>query len=81
VETIVVFRKFKDNGNIIALFPYETWNGKDCTSYMHVGQHGAADYTHCLNLTKLAKEKEYISLKRELEKLGYNLKIRKRVKR
>ena len=43
--TRVVFRRFKE-GEIIALFPYMPWNahGNAVTSYMHTGQHAAADY-------------------------------------
>lgn len=41
----VVFRRFKEGG-VIALFPYIPWNESEntITSYMHAGQHGAADY-------------------------------------
>ena len=78
--TEVVFRKFKD-GEVIALFPYnvETYNG-DIVSFMHVGQHGCADYNHVVNKTKLIiNPEEYKELKNELENIGYNLKvIRKR---
>ena len=78
--TEVVFRKFKD-GNVIALFPYNVENYKgDIASYMHVGQHSAADYIHVLYQTELIiNPEEYKELKNELENIGYNLKvIRKR---
>ena len=43
--TKVVFRRYPD-GQVIALFPDIPWSGRrgEITSYMHVGQHGAADY-------------------------------------
>lgn len=44
--TKVVFRKWK-GGEVIALFPDVPWNRHDSatTSYMHVGQHGAVDFS------------------------------------
>ena len=42
---IVLFRRFPD-GDVIALFPYlpaECLTAWPCQSYMHIGQHGAAD--------------------------------------
>jgi hypothetical protein len=78
-KTKVVFRKFK-NGEIIALFPYEIINRKwNCNSYMHLGQHGEADYHGLITVAKLAKENEYIELKNELESIGYNLDIVEKV--
>ena len=40
----VIFRTFKDNGAVIALFPLEpaTNDGWTVSSYMHIGQHSAA---------------------------------------
>ena len=69
MKTKTIFRKFKDNGDIIALFPeYPTdINGRYCDSYMHIGQHGAADYAYLLRWTVPATPEEYAELKRELE--------------
>jgi len=76
--TEVVFRKWKDNG-IIALFPYEVdYPNGDISSYMHVGQHGAANYYFMIQETVPATEVEYNDLKKELESIGYNLKVIKR---
>ena len=72
--TRVVFRKYKD-GEIIALFPDLTEPGYLCTSYMHFGQHGAADYADTIARTKPATEDEYFDLKEELEEIGYVLKV------
>jgi len=73
--TKVVFRKWR--GEIIALFPYEFTDqiGFFCSSYMHVGQHGSADYTSIINRSKPALPAEYLPLKKELIGLGYNLLI------
>jgi hypothetical protein len=77
--TDVIFRKFKD-GDIIALFPYEIDNYHgDCLSYMHIGQHGGANYWHCLTITKPAMINEYEPLMRELISIGYELRIRQKI--
>jgi len=75
----VVFRRFPD-GDIIALFPYLAAEGLDpwpCQSYMHVGQHGAAD-SRIVYDTRPARPHEYAALKAELEQIGYRLCIRHR---
>jgi hypothetical protein len=79
-KTVVIFRRFKNDSTIIALFPYIKWNSSStyCSSYMHVGQHGEADYVGLLDNTVLAKPSEYKALKKELESIGYNLIVRKR---
>lgn len=68
----VVFRKWK-NGDIIALFPDEPWShsGYMTTSYMHLGQHGAADYAGVIAETSPAQENEYRDLLDELKTIGY----------
>lgn len=83
-QTRVVFRKYKSNGDILALFPDIEENSfyHYCGSYEHTGQHGAADYQGCIELTTPATPDEYSDLKKELELLGYNLKpIKRNVKR
>ena len=78
----VVFRRYPD-GQVIALFPDIPWSGRwgETTSYMHVGQHGAADYSHVVATTKPVTEKEYAGLLDELRQSGYdNIKIVKRAK-
>nr|DAP98324.1 MAG TPA: hypothetical protein [Bacteriophage sp.] len=73
MATKVVFRKWKD-GEIIALFPDKPWSRHDYTtaSYMHLGQHGAADYTGVIAATRPAKEQEYRDLLDELKTIGYS---------
>ena len=75
-STPVIFRKFRDNGEIIAIFP--TLPGTNCPntcmSYMHVGQHGSMDVS-IASIAILVKPSEYIHLKRELQGLGYKLRV------
>jgi len=84
-ETTVIFRRFR-NGNkeLIAFFPYiiEGSNGYDCMSYMHVGQHSAANYSGLVSVTRAANmsdDDEVKDLTAELTGRGYKLKVAKRV--
>lgn len=78
-ETLVIFRKYKDTKQILALFPEIEENRGLCSCYQHIGQHGSADYMHCVhNLTTWAKPEEYADLKSELEQIGYKLKVRRK---
>lgn len=81
--TLVIFRKWKEDGSIIALFPGlndETGyaNRGMCMSYMHIGQHGEADYEHVIRMTVPAEDTEYEDLYEELLGLGYDLKVVKK---
>lgn len=76
-KTKVVFRTYKD-GEVIALFPDIDEGNYYCMSYMHIGQHGAADYSGVIRDTKPASPEQYKDLQRELENIGYSLLIRKR---
>jgi hypothetical protein len=77
--TLTIFRKFHD-GEVVALFPYlpHDANGIYCVSYLHIGQHGAAD-TSITRTTKPATPSEYAPLARELESIGYVPQIRQRI--
>ena len=77
--TRAVFRKYPD-GQIIALFPDIPWSEDgSVTSYMHVGQNGAAYYKQVIDSTTPASEEDYSALLEELETIGYdNLRIVKR---
>lgn len=83
--TRVVFRKWRRNriagDGIIALFPElpATVGGYDCSSYEHVGQHGAADYHLVIQNTRPATVEEAAELSAELTRRGYNLKVIQRV--
>lgn len=77
-----VFRKYPD-GQIIALFPDVPWSERlgEVASYMHIGQHGAADYRHVVATTKPATEKESAGLLNELRQVGYHdIRVIKRAK-
>ena len=73
--TKVVFRKFRD-GQIIALFPELKERGGMVESYMHHGQHAAADPL-IVHDTKPATTDEYRPLAEELAAIGYCLDIRR----
>ena len=79
-KTLVIFRKWRDNGGVIALFPAIPSDllGWFCLSYEQVGQHGGADYHGVIQATKPVGRKDFASLKRELSRIGYRLVIRKR---
>jgi hypothetical protein len=80
-KTAVIFRKWRDTGDIIAVFPHEAgdMNPATCSSYMHVGQHGACRPKQLIPVTCLAKPSEYRSLAQELRRIGYNLSIVRRL--
>jgi len=69
MKTKTIFRKFKDNGDIIALFPEipSDYIGRNWDSYVHIRQHGTANYQLGIKNTVLATPEEYAELKRELE--------------
>lgn len=81
MKTPVVFRVWKREGGVLALFPTlpADIGGFLCSSYEHVGQHGSADYFLCIQSTRLATPGEYEPLRAELERIGYALRIVKRV--
>ena len=79
MSTPVIFRQYSD-GEIIALFP-ATPGGQfgECQSYLHVGQHGAADYGHAVRTTRPARPEDHADLQAELVDIGYgDLKIYER---
>lgn len=71
----VVFRKWRDTGDVIALFPElpSDIHGCFCDSYMHVGKHGGADYYGVVRQTVPAAPIEYAALSLELRRIGYRL--------
>jgi len=72
MKTKAIFCKWKDTGDIIAFFPEIPADSRGgIMSYMHVGQHGAANYPH--DGTEPASAEESEPLRRELESLGYRL--------
>jgi hypothetical protein len=80
---IVVFRRWKDNGGVIALFPELPADlyGDYCDSYEHVGQHGGADYHGVVHHTKPCSPDDAAGLAAELRTIGYVLRPVKRASR
>jgi len=76
-KTRVIFRVFAD-GEVIALFPHIKENNGMIGSYMHVGQHSPADPA-IVNDTKPATPEQYGELFAELQSIGYNLEVGKKV--
>jgi len=74
-KTRVVFRRWR-NGDIIALFPQipADYQGYMCSSYEHVGQHGAANPDVVIAQTTYVGS-PYPPLAEELEQLDYDLEI------
>lgn len=77
--TKVIFRKWKDNGDIIAFFPDVDWGRGLIGSYMLLDQHAGTSYQQCLRDTVPASPEEYADLLAELKQIGYDdLVIRRR---
>lgn len=77
---VVVFRKWRDSGDIIALFPELPADlfGRFCDSYEHIGQHGGADYDGVVRHTVSATAAEAEPLAKELTQIGYQLRPMRR---
>lgn len=77
----VIFRVYKE-GDIIAIFPRMLGdNDPDtCGSYQHIGQHGACSPRQIIHATKNATPAQAAELKAELERIGYTLDVRKRLR-
>lgn len=74
--TKVRFRKFKDNGKVIAIFPdlcypKYAWIKGNCMDYAHIGQHGECNYNYVMSITNPATVEEYDILLAELTDIGY----------
>ena len=84
-KTMVVFRVWKDSGDVIALFPCWKVSKQGASgvflgvmSYEHVGQHGSASYIGVMRQTRAATPEEAIDLADELKDRGYKLAVRQR---
>jgi hypothetical protein len=75
--TRVVFRRWpaREGGDVIALMPELPEHDGYVTSYMHIGQHGAASYPGVIRDTRPATETEYAPLLRELTQIGYRVQV------
>jgi hypothetical protein len=82
-RTLVIFRRWKRNPkSVIAIFPLELGNGSPvlCSSYEHIGQHGACDPgIVCDTIACKDTDIDVIELIHELQSIGYNLTIGKRI--
>jgi hypothetical protein len=74
-EDLVVFRRWRDSGDVIALFPEIPADifGDFCEAYEHIGQHGAADYGVVIQATMPVEPEDATGLANELTQIGYNL--------
>lgn len=72
-RTRVIFRVWKDTGEVIALFPdLLADHYGHITSYQHIGQHSAATYSVVIGHTTPATPEQYADLLKELTDLvGY----------
>ena len=79
----VVFRRWRDTGGVIALFPEipSDYAGHFCLSYEQVGQHGGADFYGVVRATVPVAPQQYAPLARELALIGYRLRPLKRATR
>lgn len=73
--TSVIFRKWRDDGSVIAIFPDLNEQSGDANPgmvmmYEHVGQHGEGGMG-LIDETDPATPEEYAPLKQELESIGY----------
>ena len=79
IKDKVIFRKWKDTGDVIAIFPEIPGNFiGHCMSYERVGQHGVCCPPYVIESTKPCTPDEYHSLMVELESIGYRLEVRQR---
>ncbi len=80
--TPVLFRCDHDGAHVTAVFPTipGTNSGYDMSCFAHIGQHSSCS-SDWLRTTRPAKPEEYTALKRELESVPYNyrLKVYRRV--
>ncbi len=82
-KTKVIFRKYKEEKEIIAIFPdlnypEYCYAPPNCLSYMQIGQHSECDYLRVIEKTVSASKKEYADLYQELTDIGYNLEVIKK---
>lgn len=81
-KTDVIFRvdTTKDfKGDVIAVMPHDAEQNGNVGYYVHVGQHSTGNYQVILATSRLATEKEYADLKKEMEQgHGYNFNVIKK---
>lgn len=79
-EDVVVFRRWRDSGSVVALFPAVPADifGDFCEAYEHIGQHSGADYHGVIQATRPVEPQEAEDLAEELTRIGYNLRLIRR---
>lgn len=79
----VIFRRDRSGRrDVFAFFPMEAASCTDpylCTVYQHIGQHSSGSPDVMIRQSVPAKPREYRDLKVELRRIGYRLRILKRV--
>jgi len=80
VTPVVFRRERRKDGEVTAVFPTipADVEGRQMTCYAHVGQHGGCSLAW-YNGTRAAKPEQYRDLAREIEQLGYRLKVYARI--
>ncbi len=74
-KTKIIFRKDKEDGDIIAVFPDDRQNDNMIGCYVHLGQHTTMSLDYYSKETIPATPEEYADLKKELESIGYNIEV------
>lgn len=67
----VVFKKDKESGEIVAVFPYAAGGALMVPCYSHSGQHSACSTGYLQGKVTAATETEYAPLLRELQETAY----------
>jgi hypothetical protein len=80
IKTAVCFRR-EDNGDILALMPEipHTLSPNTMACYASIGHHSWACMDYVRDSTKPATEAEYRPLLRELENIGYTVRVIRRI--
>lgn len=74
-KTKIIFRKDKEDGDIIAVFAEDIQSNNMIGCYAHMGQHSTMSLDYYNKGTTPATPEEYADLKRELESIGYNVEV------
>ena len=79
MATLVKFRYNETREDLFAFFPQLKFSSNGYridlkTSYSHIGQHSSCAIEY-VNQSRPATETEYADLKKELESIGYILKV------
>lgn len=80
MATLTKFVKDPEYNEIIAFFPQLNFNKrlyglKQKTCYTHIGQHSSCTVSYINNDCVKATKEEYTPLLKELQSIGYNVKI------